>query len=54
VEESNLLTGKLKIKLDKNKDAPAVTVNRTDVKVLRDAQIRLERDEINALKGLED
>ena len=54
VEESNLLTGKLKIKLDKNKDAPPVSADRGDVRVIRDAQIRLERDEINALKGLED
>jgi len=54
VEESNLLTGKLKIKLDKNKDAPPISVGRESVKVLREAQIRLERDEINALKGLED
>ncbi|MCL1822600.1 MAG: stage 0 sporulation family protein [Oscillospiraceae bacterium] len=54
VEESNLLTGKLKIKLDKNKDAPPVTADRKDVRVIREAQIRLERDEINALKGLED
>ncbi|MDR2532429.1 MAG: stage 0 sporulation family protein [Oscillospiraceae bacterium] len=54
VEESNLLTGKLKIKLDKNKEAPAIPVDRKDIRVIRDAQIRLERDEINALKGLED
>jgi cell fate regulator YaaT (PSP1 superfamily) len=54
VEEANLLTGKLKIKLDKNKEAPPVSVDREGVKVLREAQIRLERDEINALKGLED
>ncbi|MCL2108113.1 MAG: stage 0 sporulation family protein [Oscillospiraceae bacterium] len=54
VEEANLLTGKLKIRLDKNKEAPAVIIDRTDAKVLRQAQIKLERDEINALKGLED
>jgi cell fate regulator YaaT (PSP1 superfamily) len=54
VEEANLLTGKLKIKLDKNKDAPAISIDRDGVKVLREAQIRLEREEINALKGLED
>ncbi|MCL2077316.1 MAG: stage 0 sporulation family protein [Oscillospiraceae bacterium] len=54
VEEANLLTGKLKVKLDKNKDAPPVLVGRDEIKVIRDAQIRLERDEINALKGLED
>jgi cell fate regulator YaaT (PSP1 superfamily) len=54
VEDANLLTGKLKIKLDKNKEAPAVAADRKDVKVLRDAQIRVDREEINALKGLED
>ncbi|MCL2698285.1 MAG: stage 0 sporulation family protein [Oscillospiraceae bacterium] len=54
VEDANLLTGRLKIKLDKNKDAPAIAADRGDVKILRDAQIRVDREEINALKGLED
>ncbi len=54
VTESNLLTGILKVTLDRNKDAPPVSVKRSDVKLIRDAQIRLNRDEIAALKSLED
>lgn len=53
VEETNLLTGILKIKLDKNPNAP-ITVNKTEVKLIKDGQIRLNRDEIRALKNLED
>lgn len=53
VEETNLLTGILKIKLDKNPNAP-VTVNKSEVKLIKDGQIRLNRDEIKALKSLED
>lgn len=54
VEDTNLLTGIIKVKLDKNPDAPAVSLNRSDVKILKDGKIRLNRDEIQALKGLED
>lgn len=53
VEEVNLLTGVLKIKLDKKPDVP-FTANRSEVKVIKDGQIRLSRDEIQALKKLED
>ena len=53
VEETNLLTGILKIKLDKNPNAP-ITVNKSEVKLIKDGQIRLNRDEIRALKNLED
>ncbi len=54
VVDSNILTGVLKVKLDKKQDAPPVVVKREDVKVLKDAKIRVNRDEIAALKGLED
>ncbi len=54
VVESNILTGMLKVRLDKKQDAPPVSVKREDVKVLKDAKIRVNRDEIAALKGLED
>ena len=52
VEEANLLTGKLRIKLDKT-DA-VVTLGKSEVEVLKDAVIRLNRNEIKALKALED
>lgn len=54
VTDANLLTGVLKIQLDKNKDAAPVTFKREDVKLLKDSKIRVNRDEIAALKELED
>ncbi len=55
VEDTNLLTGVIKVKLEKNSDdAPAVSVNRSDVKILKDGKIRVNREEMQALKGLED
>ncbi len=53
VEEVNLLTGKLKVKPEKSDD-PAVFMSKDDVTVIKDGKIRLDRDEIKALKGLED
>lgn len=53
VQDANLLTGMLTIKLDKKPDVPFI-VNKEEVKVIKDAQIKLNRDEIKALKGLED
>ncbi len=54
VVETNILTGVIKVRLDKKQDAPPITVKRDEVKVLKDAKIRVNRDEIAALKGLED
>ena len=54
VTDVNLLTGALKVSLDKNKDAPPVSFNRKDVKLLKDSRIKVNRDEIAALKALED
>ncbi len=54
VEEANLLTGMLKVKLKKNPDAPAAPYKREDVKLLKDSKIKVNRDELAALKGLED
>lgn len=52
VEDVNLLTGKLRVKMDKT-DAVA-TVDKKDVEVIKDAVIRVDKDEIKALKALED
>ena len=54
VEDANLLTGVLKVKINGKPDAPAVSVKREDVKIIKDAKIRVNRDEIAALKDLED
>ncbi|NMB29860.1 MAG: stage 0 sporulation family protein [Clostridiales bacterium] len=54
VEEVNLLTGKLSVRLAKARESAPVIVSRKDAKVIRDGRIRLEKDEIKALKELED
>ncbi|MCM1333799.1 MAG: stage 0 sporulation family protein [Bacteroides sp.] len=54
VEDANILTGILKVKLDKNPDAPPLQVKREEVKLLKDGRIRVNRDEMAAFKGLED
>ncbi len=53
VDDVNLLTGVLKVKLDKKPDVP-LTVSKNDVKLIRDGQIRVNKEEIRALKNLED
>lgn len=53
VEEVNILTGKLKVKPEKSDDPPVI-FDRDDVKVIKDGKIRLDRDELRALKELED
>lgn len=53
VDEVNLLTGMLKVKLDKKPDVP-MSVSKNDVKLIKDGQIRVNRDEIKALKKLEE
>ncbi|HCR74581.1 MAG TPA: stage 0 sporulation protein [Ruminococcus sp.] len=52
VDEVNLLTGKLKVKPEKDKEM-AFYINRDEVEIIRDSEIKLNRDEIKALKGLE-
>ena len=51
VEEVNLITGKLKIKPEKT-DVP-IYADRKDVKVIKDAEIRVNNEELKALKDLE-
>lgn len=52
VEEVNLLTGRLRVK---NNDTEAVnTFHKDDVTVLKDSKISVNKDEIKALKELED
>ena len=47
----NLITGKLKIKPEKT-DVP-IYADRSDVKVIKDAEIRVNKEELKALKDLE-
>ena len=52
VTDSNLLTGMLKIRLDRHPDAAPAAFHRRDVKILRDAQIKVNKEEMEALKSM--
>ena len=52
VEDANLITGKLRIKPDKS-DMPVIA-DRSEVKLLKDADVRVSKEEMKALKKLED
>ncbi len=54
VTDVNLLTGMLKVRLDDKPEAAPHAFHRDEVVLLKDAQIRLNREEIAALKNLED
>lgn len=51
VEEANLITGKLRIKTDKS-EVPVI-LDRSEVKLLKDAEIKVNREEMKNLKKLE-
>lgn len=53
VEEVNLITGKLKVKPDNSEEAASI-FDKADVKIIKDAVIRVNKDEIKALSQLED
>lgn len=53
VIENNLITGMLKVTLDRRPDAAPQTYHRHSVKLLKDAKIRIEKEELEALKGME-
>ncbi len=52
VEDANLITGKLRVKTDKS-EVPVI-LDRSEVKLLRDGSIRINRDEAKALRELEE
>ncbi len=54
VVDNNLLTGMLKVRLDRHPDAAPSPFHRRDVKLIRDARITVNKDEIEALGGIED
>ena len=53
VVENNLLTGMLKIRLDKRPESAPLVVERHSVKLIKDAQIRVAKEELEAIKGIE-
>ena len=53
VIENNLLTGMLKVVLDKRPDAGPSVYERHSVKIVKDAQIKVEKEELEAFKDME-
>ena len=54
VVDVNLLTGILKVRLDRAPDAAPSSFHRRDVKTLKDGHIKVNREEIAQLKNLEE
>ena len=53
VVDNNLLTGMLKVSLEKKPEAAPVSVNKSDVKIIKDSHIKVDKKELEALKGIE-
>ena len=53
VIDFNLLTGILKIRLDAKPDAAPLVIDRKQVKLIKDSQIKVDKKELDALKGIE-
>ena len=54
VVDVNILTGVLKVRMESSPDVPPKSYPRNEVKVIRDAEIKVEKKEIDALHGLEE
>ena len=53
VVDANLLTGMLKVRLDKRPDAAPLVVSRKQVKTMRDGKVQVDKKELDALKDME-
>ena len=53
VEEANLITGKIKVRPDTD-NAVSVALDRSEVTIIKDSVIKVNKEEIKALKGLEE
>jgi len=53
VVESNPITGMLKVSIHSRNNAAPITINRKNVKIVKDGQIRVDKSEIEALKDIE-
>lgn len=53
VVDNNLLTGMLKVSLEKNPNGAPILVHRKEVKLIKDTQIKVDKKELEALKGIE-
>ncbi len=54
VVEQNILTGVLKVQLEKSPNAMPSTYQVGDVKIIRDGKIKVDKKELDALRNLED
>ena len=53
VVDFNLLTGQLKVSLDKRPEAAPIEVNRKEVKIIKDTQIKVDKKELEELGAME-
>lgn len=53
VVDFNLLTGMLKVSLEKKPEAAPLMINRKQVKVIKDSKIKVDKKELDALKSIE-
>lgn len=53
VIDFNLLTGILKIRLDSKPEAAPLIIDRKQVKLIKDSQIKVDKKDLDALKGIE-
>ena len=53
VVDVNLLTGMLKVRLDKRPDAAPLVIHRKEVKTIRDSEIKVDKSEMEALKNIQ-
>ena len=53
VVDFNLLTGNLKVSLEKKPEAAPIVVNRKEVKIIKDTQIKVDKKELDEFKSIE-
>ena len=54
VVDFNLLTGMLKVSLDKKAEAAPISISRKQVKIIKDSKIKVDKKELEALKNISD
>lgn len=54
VVDSNILRGILKVRLDKTPDIAPKVFTRDEVKIIRDSEVKIEKDELERLSSLEE
>lgn len=54
VTEANLLKGELKVRLDATPDVPPKAYKKDEVKIIKEARVTIEKEELDALSSLEE